>query len=194
MFDGGRHQAPCKSARGLTALSSRILPSTMVMTRSAAAANWRSWVTTSDGAVPLMGEVAHDRPHILARMGVEIAGRLVGEDQDRIVGERARDRHALACPPESCRGSLSSCPASPKSRSSRRRPFADGAAGKLAEAPHRQHHVLERGEFRQEEVELEDEADLGEADIGEAVVAEPRGLDAVDVEPPPVGASRRPRR
>ena len=48
-----------------------------------------------DGAVSFVSEVAHDGPDILARVGVEIAGRLVGEDQHGIVGERPRDGDAL---------------------------------------------------------------------------------------------------
>jgi len=38
---------------------------------------------------------AQQRQDDRARLGVEIAGRLVGEDQRRVVDERARDREAL---------------------------------------------------------------------------------------------------
>ena len=51
---------------------------------------------------------------------VELAGRLVGQDQARLAGERARDRDRWAWPPESSSGSLSrNSPRSSRSSASR---------------------------------------------------------------------------
>src|SRR5207253_2966456 len=44
----------------------------------------------------------------------------------------------------------------------------------------REHHVLEDGELRQEEVELEDEAELVQAQLRAIVVVERADVDAVD--------------
>src|SRR5262245_10769112 len=46
----------------------------------------------------LVHEVAEDLEHLLARSRVERARWLVGEDNGRIVGERACDCHTLALP------------------------------------------------------------------------------------------------
>jgi hypothetical protein len=43
-------------------------------------------------------EVAEDLEHLLARLGIKRAGRLVGQDQRRIVGQRTSYRDALALP------------------------------------------------------------------------------------------------
>ncbi len=49
-----------------------------------------------DGAAGLVNEAAEDGEHLLTRMRVEIAGRLVGQDDQRLVGKGASDGDALA--------------------------------------------------------------------------------------------------
>ena len=44
---------------------------------------------------PLSRESLEDLDHDLAVLRVEVAGGLVGEDDARVVGDGARDRHAL---------------------------------------------------------------------------------------------------
>ncbi len=44
---------------------------------------------------PLRGEAVEQLDHRRPGLGVEVAGRLVGEDQGRALGERTRDRHPL---------------------------------------------------------------------------------------------------
>lgn len=53
-------------------------------------------VRDEDNGAPLAAEVAKEGQDGFACGGVEIAGRFVGEDDARIVDERARDRNALA--------------------------------------------------------------------------------------------------
>ena len=42
-----------------------------------------------------LGEAGEQLDHVGARLRVEIAGRLVGQDHARLVRQRARDRHPL---------------------------------------------------------------------------------------------------
>ena len=48
------------------------------------------------GLAVLVDQFAQHLEHLLAGLGIERAGRLVGEDDRRLVGERARHRDALA--------------------------------------------------------------------------------------------------
>src|SRR5690606_29448253 len=48
------------------------------------------------GAMALVDELPEDREDLTPRGTVEVAGRLVGEDNLRTIGECARDRDALA--------------------------------------------------------------------------------------------------
>ena len=48
------------------------------------------------GAVVVMCEIHQDPLHVGTGDGIEVAGRLVDQDQQRIVGERAGDGNSLA--------------------------------------------------------------------------------------------------
>jgi hypothetical protein len=48
--------------------------------------------------VAVVDQLAQDGAHVLAAGAVEVAGRLVGQDQQRPVGQRTGDGHALALP------------------------------------------------------------------------------------------------
>ncbi len=63
--------------------------------RSARDASPGSWVTTIHRA-PALCDVAEQREHLVGRGGVQIAGRLIGDDDVGVVGQRPRDRDALA--------------------------------------------------------------------------------------------------
>ena len=52
-------------------------------------------VTTTHGHAALAVELDDELVHLLAGVGVEVAGRLVGEEHARLHDERARQRHAL---------------------------------------------------------------------------------------------------
>jgi len=57
-----------------------------------------------DGLVELAVEVAQQVQDLLGRFGVEVPGRLVGDDNRGVGDDGARDRDALLRPPESWRG------------------------------------------------------------------------------------------
>src|SRR5207247_1864197 len=48
-----------------------------------------------DRLVELLVEPLHERQHVVGALAIEVAGGLVGDDDLRIVDDRARDRHAL---------------------------------------------------------------------------------------------------
>jgi hypothetical protein len=70
--------------------------------------------------------------------------------------------------------------AEPEARQDRRRLRAHLGKRAPPEPAHRHHHVLARGEFRQQEMELEHEADPRQPDRGARVVVERGGRRAVD--------------
>ena len=93
---------------------------------------------------------------VVAGAAVEIAGRLVGEQDRRIVGERAGDRHALLLAARQLRRIVMAAVRSPTSASSASaRAPGIRRAGNL----HRHQHVLAGRQRRQQVEELEDEAD-----------------------------------
>ena len=48
-----------------------------------------------DGLAELLVELLHQREHVIGALAIEIARRLVGDDDLRVVDDRARDRDAL---------------------------------------------------------------------------------------------------
>ena len=125
--------------------------------------------------------LAHQREefgeHAVGGRLVEIAGRLVGEHQQRAVGERAGDRDALLLAarqlarPVVRRWARPSWPSRSAARSSRL-----GLLGAVDEL--RQHDILDRVEIGQQMVELVDEAERVAAQRGAAVVVERRAPPA----------------
>ena len=73
---------------------SRIRPSTMWTVRRVRAARSGSWVTITIVRPPLHQRLEQPE-HLLGGLRVEVAGGLVGDEDRRVVGERAGDRHAL---------------------------------------------------------------------------------------------------
>ena len=59
-----------------------------------------------NGAVMAVGEFFQDRLHIRAGGAVEIAGRLVGKDQERSLASARAIATRWLCPPDNCRGSF----------------------------------------------------------------------------------------
>ena len=123
---------------------------------------------------------------------IEVAGRLVGE-QERGALATARAIATRCCsPPESSAGRwvqpLAEAEIAEQLGGARRRlALARRPADHL-----RQHHVLQRGELGQQLVELVDEADVGAADARCARRRQPRGGAAVDVDLARVRRSSRP--
>ncbi len=102
---GGSRAGPaCTGAAGAaktssTAPSSTIWPAYITATRSATSATSpRSWVTISAARPSSRVARADHVEHLRLHGDVERGGRLVGDEQRRVVGERHRDRDALAQP------------------------------------------------------------------------------------------------
>ena len=118
---------------------------------------------------------------------VEIAGGLVGQQDRRIVGERAGDRDALLFAAGELRRIVMAASRQPDFVEQRAAPRCrHRPAGNL----HRHQDVLERRQRRDQVEELEDEADLLAAQPREAVLVELRDVHAVDERSRPLeGAS-----
>src|SRR5690606_10065244 len=127
---------------------------------------------------------ADDRPALLMRQGaqqfhdigrigaVEIAGRLVAQHQHRIVGQRARNCDALALPAGKFVRRLHLLAS--QAHGGEQLPPARLCRfeGQVPQPLDRHHHVFQRTEFRQQEVELEYEAELREPDVSPRIARE----------------------
>src|SRR5436190_8567793 len=102
---------------------------------------------------------------LVAGAGIEVAGRLVGEQDRGLVGEGARDRHALLLASRELRRIVMA--PRPEADLGQELIGADARIG-LPGDLERHAHVLPRGQRGQQVKELEDEAD--------ALAAEPREL------------------
>ena len=113
----------------------------------------------------------HDGPPVGVQLGeqlqhgvgggrVEVAGRLVGQQQRRIVGQRPGDRGALLLPARERGGQLVGLVGDADRSSSCWRAVAPLAGRDLLGEVHRQHHVLGHGQRRQQLEELEHQPDV----------------------------------
>ena len=117
--------------------------------------------------------------HLLARPGIEVPGRLVGEDQRRVDDHRPRDRHPLHLPTRQLVGTMVAAMRD-----------GDGVEGVRDALPHLarrptvehqgQRDVLLGRQRRQQVEELEDDADPPATEDGHLVVAQARDRGAVD--------------
>jgi hypothetical protein len=76
--------------------SGSIWPSTMPMRRSAALAKVTIVSDGDDGFAQLAGQVMQDLPDVGRGVAIQIAGRLVGQDDQRVIGQRPDNRDPLA--------------------------------------------------------------------------------------------------
>ena len=160
-----------------TASSLTERPSRSTSRASATAATFASWVT-STSVTRRVRRTCSSRSRMWRAVGaVEIPGRLVGEHQRRIVGQRARDRHALLLAARELRRIVMAAIVQPHLVEQRL-----GAGGGIGAARdlHRHLDVLERGQRRHQVEELEDEADLLAAQARQRVFVERGDVDAVD--------------
>ena len=112
---------------------------------------------------------------------VEISGGLVGEQDARGVGNRARDRDALLLAPRKLRGAVSE--ALLQAEVAEQIAGAPGGFPAREPADHLRHdHVLNGGKFHQQVMELIDEADLGSADARALGIRERRGRNLIDID------------
>ena len=156
------------------------------MDMSATAASSGSWVTSTSVRAARAIDAEQQVDDLAAGRAVEISGRLVGQQQRRVVGERPRDRHALLLAArELGRIVMAAFGQADLVEQRRRARAALRHAGDL----HRHEDVLERGQRRQQVEELEDEADAQAAQPRERVFVERGDVDAVDRDLPVDGAS-----
>ena len=133
------------------------------------AARSRLWVAISAATPDWRTSFKQLLEHALGGGRVEIAGRLVGKEQPGTVGDGAGDRHALLLAAGELRRAMVASArrgrASPSSSLAR----ASASVWLKPENELRQHDVFQRREFRQEMVELIDEADLHAAHAGRSL-------------------------
>ena len=131
-----------------------------------------------------VGGVAQEREHLVAGLRVEVAGRLVGEEDGRLGDERARDGDALLLAAGELRRAVRRAVGEADALDDGVVPGAvDLAAGELE----RQEDVLLCRQRRQQVEGLEDEADVRATQLGQLRVVHLRDVLAGDVD----GAGRR---
>ena len=118
----------------------------------------RSWVTTTSVVPRRLLEAAEDRVDLVAGLGVELAGRLVGQDQDRLLDQRPGDRHPLLLAAGELIGAVIEAIAQADLGQQLDGPLP--LLGRHAPGQERDQHVLERRQVADQVERLEDEADL----------------------------------
>ena len=106
------------------------------------------------------------------RLAVERAGGLVGEDQRRLVDERARDGHALLLTARELARQVPAAVGEPDALEDLARPGALLAPTASLDGQ-RQRDVLERRQVRHEVERLEDEPEVLAAEVGEPLPGSP---------------------
>src|SRR3989442_365985 len=137
--------------------------------------------------LPLAVQVGEDLHDLLTRGRVEVAGRLVGEQDARLVHQRPRDSHALPL----AAGQLVRLVLHPiPQRHALQRPRGPRAPcrGPKPRVDEGQLHVVQGGRAGQQVEGLEDEADLLVADPGQRIVGQVGDLLPVE---PVLTAARR---
>ena len=119
--------------------------------------------------VPLLDEAPQEIEHRPSGLRVEVAGGLVGEDEERIGHERARDRDALHLPAGELIRPVSATLLEPHEGEELPR-LGRHPGRRDAVEEEREHHVLLRRERGEEVEELEDEPQPPPAKRREAIV------------------------
>src|SRR6187200_785505 len=131
------------------------------------------------GLAELVDRLAQQGEHVGARLRVEVAGRLVGEDNRGFRDQGAGDRDPLLLAAGELRGAMGAAILE-----------ADGADQLIDPLPvrfaagdrERQNQVLLGGQDRDQVEELEDEAELVAAQLGQLAVVEMGDVDAVELD------------
>ena len=130
-----------------------------------------------DRLAELVDRLAQQGEHLVGRLGVQVAGRLVGEHHRRAVDQRARHGDALLLAAGQLGRAVREAVAEADGGDQRVVPLLVGLAAGERE---RQHDVLLGGQHRHEVEGLEDEAETVAAQAREALVVERGELGAVD--------------
>jgi hypothetical protein len=133
-----------------------------VRMRSQDCATCCEWVTISALGLLARDPFEQQRQHLAGGARIEVAGRLVGEDQRRAVHQRARDRHPLQLAARQRSRPARPKPARPTRSSSA---CVRGACSPAGTPPSSSgtRDVLRHGQRRQHVKGLEDEADAARA-------------------------------
>ncbi len=150
-----------------------------VITRSARAAATAECVTSSVAAPSLAPSRVDHVEHALGGLGVEVAGRLVEQQQRRLVDERARDRDALQLAARQHRGEVVAAAFEADRRE--HRPRARRRIGGLLQQQ-RQRDVLLDRQVRQHVERLEHEAHAVAPQQRARVVVERAQVAAVEAD------------
>ena len=157
--------------------SATMWPSSRKITRSATDGGDRVVGDHDDRLAELVDRAPQQPEDLLRGRGVEVAGRLVGEDHRRLGGERARHGDALLLAAgELGRAVRAAVGERDRLEQLRRRARLVTAAGERQRQP----HVLLGGEDRHEVEGLEDEADLVAPQAREVAVVELADLGVGD--------------
>src|SRR6185312_1734044 len=132
------------------------------------------------------GQVVQERHHLGAGLGVQVARRLVGEHDDRPLGQGAGDGHALALAARELAGTVIETVAEPDALKRGARRLAPVAAPR-AGVEHARGDVVDRGHPLLEVKALEHESDLVSAQTGKPPI---RGGAHVDARDPDLAAAR----
>ena len=149
------------------------------------------WVARIGGEPELAMHVTQQRVERVGRGFVEIAGRLVGQQQRRLRDQRPGDGHALLLAAGQHARTVLEPPFQPHSRQQRR-----GARPRFRHAhprdPQRHLGILDGREFRQQVVELEHEADIAIPESDEIGIGHLRHAVIADVDDAGIGRPDRP--
>ena len=153
-------------------------------------------VRDEDDGLPLVVQGLEDRHDLLRRPRVEVARRLVREEDRRLVHEAPRDRDPLLLAARELGRRVVPAVREADALEAPQRPRARLRVGelRLLRVEERQLDVLERRRAREEVEVLEDEADLVVPDLGARVASERRHVDAVENVAVPTSAGRGSRR
>jgi hypothetical protein len=117
-------------------------------------------------------ETAHELEHVARRLGVEIAGRLVGQNERRAARERACDRDALLLASGQLRRLVVHAMFEPDRAQQLPGPSFDHRRWEAFVPPSGEHHVLECSERREQVMKLEHEAERSSPESGEPDIVE----------------------
>ncbi|MCY1297066.1 hypothetical protein D9M70_464910 [compost metagenome] len=131
---------------------------------------------------PLAHQRFQDLEDLFGALAVEAAGRLVRKDQRRIVGQCAGHGHALALAARKLVWPFVEMIGKAECCKQIARPLAHLVPAKATELAHGDLDILAGSEFRQQEMELEDEADIGKPRGGPFVLVHPGRVAAADHE------------
>src|SRR6187402_1366356 len=128
----------------------------------------------------LVHRLAQQPQDVGARLRVEVAGRLVGEDDRLLADQRPGDGDALLLAAGELGGAVGAAVLEADGADQLVDPLLVGLAAGDRE---RQHQVLLGGEDREQVEELEDEAELVAAQLGQLAVVEAGDVNAVELDP-----------